>query len=408
MRDVSRFCLVVSFVVSAFVSNVFAQGWGMRRLEVSLTRKLPSTITFSGNTVKVRVDATTQGQVPRHLGDIFRTRLTAEVFKDSRVVEEKNAPDAVIEAAINEFSSARKPVQRSFFDPFTNRNNIVNHQIVSGQVTVSYRTLDGRDGKGLDAGNLRFGFEQEFTPTGEPYRELLKKSKESFKRLPTPDQINAYLIDGIVMEVTKRIVAVDESVLVPLPKGQLEAASKLGAAARWGAMLEAVERMPAFATPADEAYRQYAMAVANEALAYQESDRSRSQDLLAKAALGYKKAIQANPGENVFQSAQNRMANYVAPSPSVGTAGESERGAPRGADSSGASSGAPPGTMTNMDVIKFAREKFSEEFMIDAVGGAPAVAFDLSTDSLVELKRSGVSEKIIKAMRAKMAAKDKR
>jgi hypothetical protein len=64
--------------------------------------------------------------------------------------------------------------------------------------------------------------------------------------------------------------------------------------------------------------------------------------------------------------------------------------------------------MTNMDVITFAREKFSEEFMLDAVGGAASVAFDLSTDSLVELKRSGVSEKVIKAMREKMAAKDKR
>ena len=295
MRVGLRFCLVVSIVASGFVSTVFAQGWGVRRLEVNLTRKLPSTITFSGNTVKVRVDASTQGQVPRHLADILRTRLTAEVFKDSRVIEEKNAPDAIIEATINEFSSATKNLPRSNYDIFTKRTVTNNHRVVSGQVTVSYRTLDGRDKKGLDAGNLRFGFEQEFTPSGDPHRDLFKKTKEAFKKLPTNDQISEYLINGIVMEVTKRIVAVDESVSVPLPKGKLEAASKLGAAARWGAMLEAVERMPAFPAPADEAYRQYAIAVANEALAYQELDRGRSRTSWPKLRLATRTQSRRTP-----------------------------------------------------------------------------------------------------------------
>ncbi len=397
MRDELRFCLVVAFACG-LVSNVAAQGWGMRRLEVSLTRKAPSAITFTGSTVKVRVDASSQGQVPRHVAEIFRSRLTAEVFKDSRIVEEKTAPDAIIETTINEFSSSTKNFQRANFDLITRRNVPLHNRIVQGQVTISYRTLDGRDKKGLDAGNLRFDVEQEFVQNGEPYRELLKKTPQPFKRFPNNNEIQEYLIDGIVMAVTKRLVAVDESVSVPLPRGKLEAASKLGAASRWGAMLEAVERMPAFPEPSNEAFRQYAIGLANEALAYQETDRGRSQDLLAKAALGYKKAIQANAGEDAFQAAQNRMASYVgSPSP-VATTGEQDRGAPR-------SAAVAPGVMTNIDVIKFAREKFSEDFMLDIITGAATTEFDLSTDSLVELKRSGVSERVIKAMRDKTAAK---
>jgi hypothetical protein len=141
------------------------------------------------------------------------------------------------------------------------------------------------------------------------------------------------------------------------------------------------------------------MAIANEALAYQEPDRGRSQDLLAKAALGYKNAIQAKAGEDVFLAAQNRMAGYIAPVP-TGTSGET---GPEPSRSAGGS--AAPGVLKNTDMITFAREKFSDEFILDAIAGAQSVQFDLSTDSLVELKRAGVSERIIKAMRDKAAAK---
>ncbi len=403
MRAGLRLRLGVSVVVASLVAaDAAAQGWGVRRLDVTLTRKLPSTITFSGNTVRVRLNTTSQGRVPRQIVDIFRSRLTAEVFKDARIVEEQNTPDAIIDATINEFSSTTTTTQRSTLDLRTRRNIPTRNRVVQGQVTVSYRTLDGRTKKGLDSGNLHFEVQQEFTPTGEPYRELFQKKNEPFQHLPRNDELNQYLVDGIVMEVTKRLVTVDEGIAVPLPRGKLEAASKLGAASRWGAMLEAVERMAEFPKPADEAFRQYAIGIANEALAYQETDRGRSQDLLAKAALAYKKAIQASPDENVFQTAQNRMANYVGPTSAVPTAGEEPRAASRGVSPNAP---ADAGGMTNEDVIKFAREKFSEEFLLETINGAASVDFDLSTDSLVELKRSGVSERVIRGMREKMAAK---
>ena len=53
--------------------------------------------------------------------------------------------------------------------------------------------------------------------------------------------------------------------------------------------------------------------------------------------------------------------------------------------------------------LKFAREKFTDQFLIETITGAPSVEFDLSTDSLIELKRAGVSERVIRAMRTKMS-----
>jgi hypothetical protein len=422
MKAVLRFWPAVLLVAGFSAVDAAAQGWGMRRIDVTLTRKLPSAITFTGSTVKVRIETKTEGRVPREVAEIFRSRLTAEVFKDTRIVETTASPDAIIEATINEFSASTSAVRRPNLDLRTGRNTPLNNRVVQGQVTVSYRTLDGRTKKGLDAGNLRFAVEQEFIQTGEPYRELFQKKKEPFKRLPQNDELYQYLVDGIVMEVTKRVVSVDEKITVPLPKGKLEDASKLGAASRWGAMLEAAERMSEFPKASDESFRQYSIGVANEALAYQETSRSRGQDLLAKAALAYKKAIQANPDEDVFLTAQNRMATYVGPTSPVATSGGAEPAATRGVTrlapevkTPPAKEAAPPpgngsrsapdkpGVLTNEDVLKFVHEKFTDQFLLETINGAASVDFDLSTDSLIELKRAGVSERVIRGMRTKMA-----
>jgi hypothetical protein len=212
----------------------------------------------------------------------------------------------------------------------------------------------------------------------------------------------------------------------PLPKGKLEDASKLGAASRWGAMLEAVERMSELPKASDESFRQYSIGVANEALAYQETNRGRGQDLLAKAALAYKKAIQANPDEAIFLKAQNRMATYVGPASQVAASASAQPVATRGVtrlapearpvpqvqtapppapDRGSRSDPERTGALTNEDVLKFAREKFTDQFLVETITGAPSVDFDLSTDSLIELKRAGVSERVIRAMRTKMATK---
>jgi len=371
----------------------FGGGLTGRRLSGTLTRRVASLVSHSGSTVKLKITVATQGQVPRQYADVLRTRLTAEVFKDARMVEELRAPDTIVEATITEFTYAQRTERRSTFD-LTRRATVpITNRVINGLIVLSYRTLNGRDMNGLDAGNLRFGFEQEFTAQGQPYRELGRKHEEAFTHLPTRQEVDQYLIDGIVGQVAKRIASVDETVTVPLPLGKLEAASRLGAASRWGAMLEELEKMAALAPASDEAYRQYAIGVSNEALAYQESDWRQKQDFLAKAALGYKNALRLNSGEAAFRTAQDRLATYSAPEAAApGAPGQKavDRGTARSAEA---------GTFTNQDVIKLAAEKFSDEFILDAIATAKKVEFDVSTSGLVALKRAGVSERVIKAMR---------
>lgn len=63
----------------------------------------------------------------------------------------------------------------------------------------------------------------------------------------------------------------------------------------------------------------------------------------------------------------------------------------------------PP--LTNMAVVKLAKAGFKEKTIISIIS-ARIPAFDLSADRMIELKRSGVSEKIIVAMLARQEGMD--
>ena len=61
--------------------------------------------------------------------------------------------------------------------------------------------------------------------------------------------------------------------------------------------------------------------------------------------------------------------------------------------------------LTNASVVKLVKAGFKEKSIITIIG-ARAVKFDLTTDRLIELKRSGVSERVILAMMARQEGMD--
>ncbi len=64
-----------------------------------------------------------------------------------------------------------------------------------------------------------------------------------------------------------------------------------------------------------------------------------------------------------------------------------------------AQTGANDGPLTNAAVVKLVKADFKEKTIVAIIGSRPS-RFDLSTERMIELKRNGVSEKIILAMLA--------
>ena len=61
--------------------------------------------------------------------------------------------------------------------------------------------------------------------------------------------------------------------------------------------------------------------------------------------------------------------------------------------------------LTNASIVKLVKAGFKEKSIITIISARP-VKFDLSTDRLIELKRTGVSEKVILAMMARQEGSD--
>jgi hypothetical protein len=70
-----------------------------------------------------------------------------------------------------------------------------------------------------------------------------------------------------------------------------------------------------------------------------------------------------------------------------------------------AQSGDSNSLLTNASIVKLVKAGFKEKSIITIIGARP-VKFDLTTDRLIELKRTGVSERVIIAMMARQEGMD--
>jgi hypothetical protein len=106
--------------------------------------------------------------------------------------------------------------------------------------------------------------------------------------------------------------------------------------------------------------------------------------------------MRSSPGKYVAHALM--CAVVVVTVVAAGCAVESRaQGAARRAPASGADGDAP---LTNAAIVKLVRAKFSEKTIVAIIRARPA-QFDLSPDGLIELKKSGVGERIILTMLAR-------
>src|SRR5689334_18769796 len=159
--------------------------------------------------------------------------------------------------------------------------------------------------------------------------------------------------------------------------------------------------------PASEAYRQYALAVAKEGLAYATTDLPRARALLREAAEHYRTAIQSNPAEKLFSEEHNSIFSSAgAPLPRVETSVQAYEAwvpagapAPRVANSgAGAVSGSKRAAgkrLRNEHVIEMKKAGLSDANIKAAIDGAAATEFDTSPEGVTALSEAGVSNEVI-------------
>jgi len=400
--------LVVVIILAP--APVAAQGFGMVKKTVKLARSLPPAVDLSGNRVGVSVTGV-PGR-PQMVTQLLRAKIVPLVFSNGTLIEAQSSPDRLIEVTVTDFTT-------------TTRFDSDRSQVVTATIRAAYRTINNLTKQSVDAKNLSFDYDRRFPappPPAQPkpnsgkgansgngFVDNLKKAlaaqpppANTAEQPPNAEQLQTLMVEALATQVAQRVVQTKEVIDVPLPKGKLDDITNLAMAGRWGAMLEALEQTPPLAA-ADDAYRIYAIGVANEALAYLEEDPAKQRDLVANAAQNFKEALRLHPDDGTLQKAEYRIAQSLA-ALSVTAAQQSRATAPDATAGPRRGDAKTGGTRwDNAAVIDLAKAGLKESELVDAIKSAPKPEFDVATPAgLLELHRAGVTEVVIKMMRMRM------
>ncbi|HMY73270.1 MAG TPA: hypothetical protein PLQ88_15760, partial [Blastocatellia bacterium] len=280
---------------------------------------------------------------------------------------------------------------------------------VKGGVNISYHARDARNRQTLDAQNIQAPFSQEYLDGNGA---------------PSSHEVREILINLAVEQLVRRLTPTTEPLTVYLPRGKVENFSKLGQAGLWEKMREGVDKLGTLPKPADEAYRQFGLGIANEALAYEAEKIENSIKLFEEAGINYNKALELKPDEKYFPSPLKRLQESLAQYKKLAgqqaayaskTASKSAAPSPPSLDDESKGMKAPASqlrpaapsksvsAMTNQKVIELVAKGLDDTNIIAAINDEPAVQFNLGADGLLELRNHNVSNQVIAAMRARQS-----
>ncbi len=202
------------------------------------------------------------------------------------------------------------------------------------------------------------------------------------------------LLEGVTKQIASYLVTTSQTLEIPLASGgALNNADKFAMGGLWTRDLELLETTPPYADPRVDAFRQYNIGVADEALAYQAQDTQAAIKYLQQASNAYGKALDARPEEKNFIPAQTRIKlalehyeqigqnSTIAATPPVPAPQTSEK------------------PLVNGDIVEMVKAKLDQGNIVDTIQHASATAFDLSPQGLIALSKAGVNGQIISAMK---------
>jgi hypothetical protein len=415
-------CLLVSLV--AIPPLHAREGFGMSKRAVELDRRVPPDVLLVADTIDVRLaERSGNSAEARRLRDLIEEKM---ISYDARLTVEREQPALILtldlrEAIVDESWKQKTEYQSRQVGTKTETDSKgktkekpvyksvpveVNYKDVIGSVVAEFRIVDSATEEEIHSGSSSAKWNKSYKQgDGAPMRSELEKT----------------LIDRVASEISAKLVGAVEPIKVLIPRGSFDKLVAVAEQGNWELYLQQVESSGALKGPADEAYRQYALGVAKEALAYRATEERETLDLLQAAAEHYGNATTLNPREKLFtegytsfwsgaeasspiERVQVAMVDYerLADYRAELAAGRSPRRAPASASVAPAGAGgASPQTLTNAGVIALAKAGLADENIILAIDGAQAFAFDLSTDGLVGLAHEGVSPAVVAHMQKK-------
>ncbi len=399
-----------------------AQSFGAAKEKVLLQRKLPALAHLSGKTIKVKV---TSHKEDAALAPDLSAQLETELLKnDPRLTTTENNPSSLILCQITDYSHPQPIVttqQALSIGKKGTKTEAVTR--ITGTLSVAFQAKTA-GGQTLISDNITSKYDQTFSGGNTTVSGIKNTVAGGWKKLtgggssedvnpPTDAELRSRLINDVVRQIASHVVNTNETIEVFLArdKGPIEEGDRDAMAGLWQRALETFETAPQLPKREEDAYRLYDIGVAYEALAYKAEDPKSAMKFLDEAAINYGKAIDAKPAEKYFLEPQKRIETAIAHYKRLegeengkGRTASTER-AETQTEAPGMGKAADAKVLTNEKVIAMVKAGVDEDTVAQAVRNAKLARFDLSASGLQTLSTDGVSDQVLKAMKARASHK---
>ena len=406
----------VLFVLVIGLSAEAREGFGFKKKAVELDRTIPPATNAGARRVQVRVEA--ERDSDRDDARTLERYITEHLLAAAGTVADSK-PEVTIDVTLDRVESHEtwetytdyESRQTGTKREWNEKKQKYEDKPVYSSVAVQ------KQRKVLDAqlrGVFDIGAKNKDVANGT-LSESFRETYGDYDKAPAPTTVEDNLLKRAAKQVAAQIVPTKQRVAVLVPRASFEPLIPLAENGQWDRYLAAVEAMPPKKNGKEEAFRQYALAIAKEAVAYQKESRTEALDLLRAARSHYETAAGLHPDEELFRKGYTSIFATSTIEPPAVRVGDSVArfetwtgtgSAVRVASTTPAASGnAPAATsapgMKNQTVIDLAKAGLSDENIILAIDGATNTQFDVSPDALIALAKSGVSKSVIAHMQKK-------
>lgn len=413
-RNASALALLFIVLVALAPASQAGEGFGMLKKTAKLTRVHPPQVFIMGTKIAIRTSS--PGGKYAMGAQRLQSQLESELLgANTRLKLDASRPDATIDVNILQSDYHDEWVRREGTrqvktgakdakgkDVYREERFIYRVKIVKHTFASSFKVHDTRADRSLAADTINRPYSQEFQEgNGAPDAASLEN-----------DAIRA-----VVANLVHRLAPTREVIGVLLPKGTMEKYIALADAGLWTKYLDALQKTSPLAKPTDEAYRQYALGVAHEALGYGAEDADTTLKYLEQASVHYNNAVDAHPKESYFTKAydamftsksaeapltrvQSALVQYQRMKEFAEAVATRSSGAATGSKGNLGSAPVDDDTVTNASVVDMLRAGLSEDVIFTSIDSAKKTAFDVTPKGLIQLAEEKASKKLIQHIQA--------
>jgi hypothetical protein len=397
--------LLLTFVVHA----VAGPGFGtMRRKYIELKTRQPASVRLFNTSIAFTGSSTNREYTPVQ-ESLLATLETELVSNEKTLVKKNTAHEAewTLSLKVTGFSIAN-PQQRVE----TNGKSSTSYTRWSGSLNAAYQVLD-RTGHVHDASNVSDVYNKEFnTSGGGGIMSKIPTSIHGMGKKPgapqvipqTPEDVKQIMIKDVVQQIATQLGNTTKSLQVEVAVGDehLNRAQEFMDKQLWSRALDELEKTPAYPKPDEEAYRQYDIGLAYEAMSYDSKNASEQRENVFKAAEYYDKSLELNTKEKYFVESVARTKDAIARFKALDLQNTSQKAPVGGAPKSAAKAAAT--TIKVTDVIEMYAAGVDQDQIVDIVQNSPVVFDPRDKDTVLAMAKAKLPVALQNELRKKVGA----